>query len=364
MALYGGEFLAGFSLDSALFEEWMVVQREEIHRQAVDALHGLAAYHELRGEYEQAIDYARRQVELEPWQEAAHRQWMRGLALSGKRGEALAQYEACRRALMEELGVEPEEETRALYDSIREGTLSAGAEGRARSVSAEVEPRQRSNLPAPLTPFVGRKEYLAEIGARLGDPGCRLLTLVGPGGGGKTRLALEAAGELLSVEQRDGFSDGVFFVPLAPLRSAEDIVSAVAQSLGFSFYEGREPRWQLLDYLRAKEMLLVLDNWEHLLDGVGIVTEVLRTAPRVKILATSRARLNVQGEHRLQVSGMRYPHGERAEDALEYSAVQLFVQSARRARPAFKLEAGDLMYMGRICRLVQGMPLGILLAEA
>ena len=122
--LYRGDFLQGFSLDSALFEEWMVVERERLHQQALEALGHLAACHEESGEYGQALAYARRQVELEPWRESAHRQWMRALALSGQRGAALAQYEACRRILAEELGLKPEPETVALDERIRGGSRS------------------------------------------------------------------------------------------------------------------------------------------------------------------------------------------------------------------------------------------------
>jgi DNA-binding SARP family transcriptional activator len=169
--LYRGDFLQGFSLDSALFEEWMVVERERLHRQALEALGHLAACHEESGEYERALAYARRQVELEPWRESAHRQWMRALALSGQRGAALAQYEACRRILADELGVEPGPETAALYECIRSGgELAVGGA------------RPPHNLPAQLTPFIGREAELAEIAERLADPSCRLLTLVGPGG--------------------------------------------------------------------------------------------------------------------------------------------------------------------------------------
>jgi DNA-binding SARP family transcriptional activator len=135
------------------------------------ALHRLAGYYEQRGEYEQAQSYAWRQVELESWDEEAHQQLMRALAFRGQRGAALAQYETCRRLLAEELGVEPAKETTRLYERIRDGAeLSA------------LSPAPPRNLPAPLTPFVGREAELAELEDRLQDPACRLLTLVGPGG--------------------------------------------------------------------------------------------------------------------------------------------------------------------------------------
>jgi predicted ATPase/predicted Ser/Thr protein kinase len=241
--------------------------------------------------------------------------------------------------------------------------------------------QRRHNLPAQPTPFVGREAELSELARLLADPDVRLLTILGAGGMGKTRLALEAG-----AAQLDNFERGVYFVSLAPLDSAQAIVPAVAGALGFSFYEGGEPRRQLLDYLREKNKLLIMDNFEHLLagpepgggDGVGLVTDVLQTAPKVKVLITSRARLNVQGETIFHLAGMDFPEPLPAaeaetpekpvlslpKDAMEYSAVKLFLQSARRARPGFDLGGDDLRYISRTCRLVGGMPLGILLAAA
>jgi DNA-binding SARP family transcriptional activator/predicted ATPase len=255
--------------------------------------------------------------------------------------------------------------------------------------------RPRHNLPAQLIPFVGREPVLARIEQRLHDPGCRLLTLVGPGGSGKTRLALEAA-----ARQIDHYPHGIFFVSLAPLDAVETIVPAIAQSLGFTFHGEEEPKEQLLSYLREKSVLLVLDNAEHLLrehvaDVASIATDILRAAPQVVILVTSRVGLHVQGEHRFPVEGMnvptlsplaaptssRYPSGrtgpgpipggepqpygrEELDDAAQYSAIKLFVQSARRAQPDFALSAEILADVVRICLLVESMPLGILLAAA
>jgi predicted ATPase/DNA-binding SARP family transcriptional activator len=368
--LYRGSFLEGFSLkDSVAFEDWSLLTRERLQRQVLTALDWLAAYHERRGEYERACDYVRRQVELEPWYEEAHQQLMRLLMLGGRRSAALAQYETCRCLLVEELGVEPAEETTRLYEQIRDGTLvPAPAPGR--------PPGPPHNLPAPLTPFVGREAMLAEIREHLRDPGCRLLGLVGPGGSGKTRLALEAATGVLSETPAANFMDGIYFVSLAPLRSAEMIVPAVAQALDFIFHEQGEPRKQLLGYLRQKTMLLILDNLEHLLSGVNLVTDILKTAPDVKIVITSRTRLNLQGEHLFPVGGMDVPDGGPTDDEMpdcerplgkdvaRYSAVRLFLQSARRVQPGFEPTGDDLRKVVRICRLVQGMPLGILLASA
>jgi predicted ATPase/DNA-binding SARP family transcriptional activator len=353
--LYRGEFITGFSLDSALFEEWMVVQRERLHGLALDALGHLAAYHAAQEAYEQAARYARRALALEPWREKAHRALMRALALSGQRGAALAQYEACREVLREELGIEPEEETRRLYERICDGHDLTGLTNL--SGLGTLPPH---NLPAQLTPFIGRERELAEVAARLADPNCRLLTLVGPGGSGKTRLALEAA-----ARERTHYPHGVFFVPLAPLQSAEAIAPAVAQALGLCL-AGGDPKQVLVSYLREKQMLLVLDNYEHLLDGVGLATDLLRAAPQLSILVTSRARLSLQSEHLLLLSGLDYPAvvAPDIEDAAGYSGVQLYLHTARRVRPGYVPTAEDLAQVVAICRLVEGMPLALLLAAS
>jgi predicted ATPase/DNA-binding SARP family transcriptional activator len=364
--LYRGELLSGLAVDSAPFEEWLVVRREEVHRQVLEVLRALAAYHEGRGEYEAALSYARRRLGLEGWREEAQRQAMRALAASGHRNEALAQYEVCRRVLAEELGVEPEEETVALYERIRAGAELTGADkGRppapVRSADRSVEHELRHNLPASLTPFIGRERELAQMAEHLDDPDCRLLTLVGPGGIGKTRLALEVA-----ARQVDHYADGVFFVGLAGVSAVEAIAPTVAEAIGLPLYGAGDPLHQLLDYLRPKEMLLILDNYEHLQAGAAVATEILRSAPRVQIVATSRARLNVEGEQLFLVRGMNYPETwpEMGISVGQYSAVQLFLSSARRVRPDWEPTTGDLADIACICRLVEGMPLGVLLAAA
>ena len=217
----------------------------------------------------------------------------------------------------------------------------------------------KHNLPTQTTPFVGREAELVELDRLLANPSVRLLTIVGVGGMGKTRLALE-----VGTRQLEHFQNGLYFVALAGIQAVEDIIPATAQALGFSFYEGREPRQQLLDYLREKKILLIFDNFEHLLDGVSLVTDILRAANNVVALSTTRMRLGVPEEHIYQLSGMDFPEWETPSDALEYSAVKLFMQSARRVRPGFELAADDLKYVARICHLVGGMPLGILLAAS
>lgn len=215
-----------------------------------------------------------------------------------------------------------------------------------------------SHLPPQLTPFFGRTTELLALGRILDDPACRLLTLVGPGGIGKTRLALEIA--QIQVSQT---SHGVHFVPLAPLRSSEHIVPAIAEALDFQFQaDSRPPKQQLLDFLRHKEILLVLDNFEHLRDGVELIQELLQSCPTLRLLVTSRERLHLSSETVFTLGGMDFPKGPTMQEMLTYSAIQLFVTTARRTRPEFALDSSNAQDIMRICHLVGGMPLGIILA--
>jgi serine/threonine protein kinase len=220
--------------------------------------------------------------------------------------------------------------------------------------------RPKHNLPTQTTSFVGREAELAELAKLLNDSKIRLVTILAPGGMGKTRLALEAA-----EKQIPHFESGVYFVELAPLSDPAHIVSAIAEATSYQFQgDGREQKQQILDFLGNKNMLLVLDNYEHLLEGAALVTEILKAAPHVKILATSRQRLNQLSETLFNLQGMDFPAWETPADALEYAAVQLFMQSARRAKPDFEVTADNMDAIARICKLVQGMPLGIVMAAA
>jgi predicted ATPase/DNA-binding XRE family transcriptional regulator len=213
-----------------------------------------------------------------------------------------------------------------------------------------------SNLPLQLTPFIGRESELAQIADRLSDPNCRLLTLAGPGGIGKTRLALQAASERVGQ-----YIDGVFFVSLTPVGSTMLISAAIAAALQVSFYGQEDPDKQIVNYLCSKHMLLVLDNYEHLLDGIGLLASILANAPRLKLLVTSRERLNMQQEWALPVAGLPYPVHDTHEETGKYDAVDLFAQTARRIDSGFSLVGNEDAVID-ICRAVEGMPLGIELA--
>jgi predicted ATPase len=215
--------------------------------------------------------------------------------------------------------------------------------------------RAHNFRPQP-TPFVGRNAELAEIATLLADPACRLLTLLGPGGIGKTRVAIEVASRKL-----DDFTNGVFFVNLQPVNSTEFLVSAMADAIAISLTGKEELLVQLLNFLHDKEMLLVLDNFEHLLDGVEMLTEILAGVPAVKLLVTSREALNLQEEWLLPVQGLSIPPNANSKDFEAFGAVKLFVERARRVRREFSL-AEEWAGLVRICQLVEGMPLALELA--
>ncbi|MGE5224582.1 MAG: tetratricopeptide repeat protein [Omnitrophica WOR_2 bacterium] len=237
--------------------------------------------------------------------------------------------------------------------------------------STDITTVSRNNLPVPMTPLVGREAELAALEQLLQDPGCRLVTLVGPGGIGKTRLAIQEA-----IDQQVNYPDGVFFVSLVGVSGAEFIVPAMAEALKFSFHGALDPKTQLLNYLREKKMLFVLDNFEHLVEGAGLVTEILEKAQFIRLLVTSREQLNIRGEWSFGVDGLSYPppaSDDRLEDPQKeagvllfenYPAVALFVQAARRAQVGFALAAGDHQAVAQIGRWVDGMPLGIELAAS
>jgi predicted ATPase len=221
------------------------------------------------------------------------------------------------------------------------------------------EPLGRHNLPHALTPFIGREAELAQVQRRLTSDDCRLLTLLGAGGSGKTRLAIEAARRLV-----DQFPDGLHLVSLADVPSVEGVVPVLLEALALQTQQGREPLAQLADFLRQKRLLLLLDSFETRLDAAGSVVSLLRAAPGLKVLATSRARLDLKGEHVVHVAGLALSEDGGAQKAADADAVQLFLSAARRVRPGYRPNDVDLTAIQHICGLVQGMPLGIILASA
>lgn len=379
--LYRDDFMAGFSLpDSPTFDDWQFFQREELRRRLATLLDKVSHTFEARGDYDEAILYARRRLQLDTLDEAVHRQLMQLYVWAGQHTAAQRQYAECVRILGEELDAPPDPATQALYDAIRTRRLPPPAAPRPRPpgdaqpmtphpVAPAQTTRPPHNLPAQVTPFVGRTDALAEISERLCNPACRLLTLVGPGGVGKTRLALQAAQQLYDAEpEQHRFADGVFWVALAPIPTSAGIAPALAEAIGWMGYNDRPMLEQLVVHLRDKRMLLVLDNVEHLLDGAEQLSAILSAAQGVKLLVTSREALNLTEEWFHPVMGMAFPLADEEdfadmEEGRPYDAVRLFEQCALRADWGFSL-AAHRRDVARICRLVDGMPLALELAAS
>jgi predicted ATPase/DNA-binding SARP family transcriptional activator len=367
--LYRGDFLEGLVIaDTAPYEEWQVQQTEYYRREFGRALERLVASYEQNGEYESALPSAQRWLTLDRLNEAACRALMRQMAGMGDRSGAVHVYQACVQTLQSELGIAPQAETQELYRSILHGEQTEKMPASLEQPAAEAVPRLVGSLPSPPTPFIGRGYEIEQIKGLLLDPGTRLLSLTGPGGTGKTRLSIQVAGELTGA-----FPDGAWFIPLANVQSPQGLVLAIARGLGFSFYQADDsPLLQLLDYLREKRILLILDNFEHLVEDCReLVAEFLNASQDLKILVTSRERLNLQAEQIFRVPGMRTPElpavvgwEDPAEQAKAYSALQLLLERARRVRPDFQLTRENLSAVTHICRLVEGSPLGIELAVA
>lgn len=447
IGLYRGEFLEGFHVRSApAFEEWMLLERERLHEAYVQGLHTLADHYIVQQDYFAALVITQRLLAIEPWQEKAHRQQMISLAGSGRINEALTQYATCCRILADELGLEPMAETTALYEQLRNGAFASGVNqwpGLSGSAARELpphtipldplqpksdneprwsdsQPPKRAvhpispplqhafpplpphNLPRQLTPFFGRSFEIGSICAKLQQPDCAWLTLTGVGGVGKTRLALKVGETLLP-----SFRDGVWFVSLLDIipgeTLAEQLVTAIGKALQISFTGAESLTPQLFTRLREKQLLLILDNFEHLTGtanhtvnaivnattdptvnnqpwpdqalrnpAADCVHNLLQETQQVKVLITSRHCLNYQAEHLFTIDGLPLPEPDEGEawaegvptmdHLLHYDSIALFVQRAAHSIANFALNQENAGAIMQICRLVEGLPLGIELA--
>ncbi|MBX3144016.1 MAG: tetratricopeptide repeat protein [Trueperaceae bacterium] len=340
---YRGAFLNGVRVpDAPGFEQWLELERSQLLRDYLGAAVKAAASLEARRLYGEAVALLREARRHDALDESVVRALMRCLALDGRRRDAAEAFGQFSRQVDAEFGIAPSEATRSLAQRIDSGE------------PLEARPH---NLPGQATPFVGRRLELAAISERLADPDCRLLSIVGIGGIGKTRLALHAAGE-----QIGAFEHGVIFVPLASFSEASDVIATVTSALRLEGGGSDDPQARLTGFLRDKELLLVLDNLEQVRDARRLLTDLLDASAGLTVLATSREPLELVSEWLFPLGGMDLPHGEGQPE--EADSISLFLQSARRVRPDFSLHGEDRDDVAAVCRLVGGVPLAIEMAAA
>jgi len=361
--LYSGELLP-----EDRYEPWVEERRAEQRELYLSLLLELATLYEQRKEFELGIEAFGRMVAEEPTHEAARVGLMRLYALSGQRREAIRHYERLTEALFNEFGREPEAGTTRLQQEIWAGAFPLSDSAPAAALPPEEEAptsragaARRHNLPLERTSFIGRETETLEVKRLLAMT--RLLTLTGAGGCGKTRLALEVAGDLVGA-----YPEGVWLVDLAPLTEAELVPQAAAQALGVSEQPGRPLLETLGDALRSRKMVLVVDNCEHLVEAVvGLVEALLDSCPGLRVIATSREPLNAAGEVNWVVPSLTVPdsrqEGAYTPQELEaYESVRLFEERARRRDPSFELSIRNGQAVAQVCRRLEGIPLAIELA--
>jgi predicted ATPase/DNA-binding SARP family transcriptional activator len=345
-ALYHGDLLP------SCYDDWILPERERLRQALTEALERLLRLLESAGEPRAALAYTQRLLRHDPLREDTYRTLMRLYAACGDRAGVLHVYHTCTSVLERELGVEPSTATREAYAYL----LSVDIQAR------PVLPPMPSttNLPVPLTSFVGRQAEMAEVRGLLQTS--RLLTLTGPGGTGKTRLALEVATTLL-----DDYLHGVWLVELAPLADPALVTQTIAATLGVREQPRRTIQDALLDYLRTKTMLLLLDTCEHLIETCAQLADImLRAAPGLKIVASSRESLGIAGETSYRVPSLPLPDVRAPSlDALSHNdCVRLFVDRARASYPRFRLKEKTALAIADICRRLDGIPLALELAAA
>ena len=351
------ELYTGDLLIEDLYEEWTLIRRESLRQEYLDLLRELGEIYESRGDCQAGIETLQNLVQVDPTNEAAHTGLMRLYALIGQRQLALRQYQALQKALHRELGIEPDRNSTQLYKDIQSGKFLSIA---AIKIATE-PPATLHNLPSPLSSFIGREREIIKGVEALEI--ARLVTLTGSGGVGKTRLALRLAEEMVGM-----YADGAWLVELAPLSEPRHVLRVVAEVFGLQEHKDAIIQQVLLDYLHRKQLLLVLDNCEHLIEAcVEVVETILRTCPDIHLLITSREALGITGEMIFYVPSLTSPESNRwisLQHMAEYEAVQLFIARAQEILPDFTVTPANASHICHICQRLDGIPLAIEMAAA
>ena len=356
--LYKGDFLSGFSIsNSVLFEEWMLLKREEFNQEAIRVLTQLGIYYEKRAEYSLAIEAADRVIELCPWDESAWTREIRLLAVNGQFTAAKNLFQRMKRYMTEQFSSEPSEGALSLYRQICQISEESNR------MPPEYTPERFLPLVSE-TMFVGREIELDTLMGLLVIPQNRLITILGMGGSGKTQLALQLASQLIGVCR-----DGVFFVSLLSAKEPEQVISLVSEAVGCANSGHVPPLKQLIDHLRERQVLIILDNFEHMLSeeiDMNWLDTLLRSTRNLKILITSRELLNLYQEQVYLLPGMSFPFSPELslEQLLTFDAIKLFIERVSQKVCTFKITDSNVRRIVWICKRLEGLPLGVELAAA
>ena len=346
--LYRGDFLQGFTLDFALgFDEWAVIKRERLHWLAVQGLNKLVNHYLMIGSYQAALRYNSRHLQIDPLDEQVHHQQMWLHTRLGDRHKALSQYKTCQQILQKEFNLVPTQTTTAAYQKIQ-----------------QIELPPPCQLPTYVTPFFGRKGQVQSIVERfLHAENHGMLTLLGIGGCGKSRLAAQAAAHLARYHP-GRYLDGIYFISLIAIDNLDSLSATLAVQLDIKLSSSEPIIKQLINHLQTREMLLILDNFEHLSDNEPIfdfLIHLTAEAPAIRLLITSRERLLLQAEQIMYVDGLAYPQTQPA-DNIAYEAGQLFQNRAVRITGNNKIATENMPAVWQICQAVEGIPIAIELA--
>ena len=355
------DLCAGDLLPKDRYEGWAEGRREELRQLYLALLIDLAGLYETRDEHALAIEALSTATDEEPMLEEAHAALMRLHAHLGRPEQALAQYERFRDGFFRELGTEPSATIRRLRDEIASGRFLSTVPAGPQVENEELPDVRKHNLPVRRTRFIGREQEMVEVKRTLSMTG--LLTLTGAGGCGKTRLALEVANNLVGI-----FPDGVWLVELAPLSEETLVPQALAATLGVKEQPGHSLLETFLDTSRDKDMLLILDNCEHLVDAAARLADaLLDTCPRLRLLATSREPLGVPRGLNWHVPSLSTPgvgQSPTVEELERYESVRLFADRASNRNPGFKLTPENTLAVAQVCARLEGIALAIELAAA
>jgi len=369
VSIYQGDFLSGFSVrNSPAFDEWQAYESENLRQNLLTILRKLTDTHRTNHAYPKALHFARKWLSLDPLDETAHASVMQLYALDGQHSAVERQYQLYVEMSRDELGLDPSSDVKKLYYEL----MSRQTPTSPTSFTSPIKPH---NLPHQTSEFIGRSQLVTDIIQRMIEPACRLQTLVGGGGTGKTRLALKVAQSLLEDETlEEHFRDGIYFISMLPVNYPHQIFRVILDELNSPPHEQIATHEQIQSALRGKQILIVLDNFEHLIkeddsndSSRQVIVELLAKLSGLKLLITSRQALNLQEEWTFPIAGMDYSTAESSSEEsntsslMNFNAIELFVRTAQRVKPSFSLE-DNAVHIIKICQLVEGIPLAIELA--